>query len=227
MSKFGIVVMICFAALAVSVVTATAAVAAEFLFNGEKIAAGVKLAVRTTDVAGTSLLMEDMEGSGGAVDILCDGWFNGEITGPENGDVTEVLNMTETSREVKCSFDTKGSCEGTETTMEAVNLPWLTVPLLVTIEGTPRMLVDFTSGGAGIPGYAIKCKTILGTLTDTCSNETSAEARNVASGIENEFSESNETITPTVECSLGGGRGLESGSVITADSTGGVLAVSE
>jgi len=216
--------------LAVCVVSASSAAAAEFLFNGEKIAAGVKLATRATNVAGTLLLLEDMKPPGGAVDILCNGWFNGEVTGPENGDVTEVLNLTETSKTISCVFDTKGACEGTETTVEAVHLPWLITPLLQTIGGTELMLVDFANGGIGNPGYAVKCKTILGTLTDECIGETGAEARNAATGIEAEFQETSteELVTPAVECSLSKEKsGLEQGAGLTVDSGGGVLAVSE
>jgi len=214
----------CSAVLAVCVVTASSATAAEFLFNGEKIAAGVKLAVKTTNVAGTLILLEDMKPPGGAVDILCNGWTNGEITGPENGDITEILNLTESSKALSCTYDTKGACEGTETTAEAVHLPWLITPLL---SGTV-MVIDHSSGGSGNPGYAVKCKTILGTLTDECSGESGAEGRNVATGLEGEFLEGNETITPPVECSLSKEKsGLEAGAGITTVSSGGVLALSE
>lgn len=206
------------------IVVSSAIAAAEYLWNGAQIAAGAKLSTDSVVVGTTLFLLEDMKPPGGAVDILCSALFVGEITGPENRVITEVLDLAGIFQ-IPCTYVTKGACEGTETTMEAIHLPWLFTPLLANLLGI--MAEDVAGTGKGQPGYAVKCKTIIGTLTDECSGEIGAEVRNSSEGFESEFLESNEEITPAVECSLSKEKsGLWEGIFSTIDTGGGALAIS-
>lgn len=206
----------------------SSAVAAEFLWNGAAIAVGAELPTNTEPEAESSLLLEDMEPPGGAVDVLCSLLYAGKINAPNNGMVTSVVSLAGATN-IMCPFGaSKGACEGTEALMEAVNLPWLLESLLATIGGKELFLVDVKETGHGLPGYLVACKTILGTMDDTCTGETSAEVRNLQAGIETEFVSTIEAITPASECTSSAKKsGLIQGVLLTTDTTGGVLAVSE
>jgi hypothetical protein len=236
MRKMQILMFALFAVCSIGVMVASVAfaaeeLAAEFLWEGLPIAEGAELPFDTVNVGTTLLLLEDMKATGGAVDVLCSGLFGGVIMGPKDALITEVVGLPEPQlANIICTIDTKGACEGTEAVVEALNLPWLIEPLLTTASSTGFALdiVENTETLTGLPGYAVTCKTILGNVTDTCTGATGAIATNAATGIEGEFSETNETITPPGKCSLGGEKqGLLFGAGITTDTTGGVLSVSE
>jgi hypothetical protein len=214
------------AAIAASSAFAAEELPAEYLWEALPIAEGAELPFDTVNVGTTLLLFEDMKATGGAVDVLCSGLFGGVIMGPKDALITEVVSLTGSSN-VICVIDTKGACEGTEALTEAVHLPWLVEPLLV----GATFVVDFvenTETKTGLPGFAFTCKTLLGNVTDTCTGATGAIATNVATGIEGEFSETNEEITKPSNCTLSGEKqGLLFGPSITTDTTGGVLSISE
>ena len=201
---------------------------AEFLWETAKIAEGAKLAIDTTNVGETLLLLEDMEAVGGAVDVLCSGLFGGEIMGPKDALVTEVVSLTGT-KIITCELMTNGACSGTTAEVEAIHLPWLIEPLLVEPGLFALDIVESSEDKPGLPGYAVTCSTILGKQTDTCTGATGAEAFNVTGGVEGVFSETSEEITPTGTCTLSGNKksGLLAGAGLTTDTTGGTLTISE
>jgi hypothetical protein len=231
MRKIQIVTFVLVLVCGVFAVAASAAFAeetlpAEYLWNGEKIAEGVILPILTeNDPSTATLLLEDMKATGGAVAVECSGMFNGEITGPKNAEILEVESLTG-SATIKCAYETKGLCEGTEAEVKAVNLPWLLEPLLVSTTVFTEM-ISKGAGAAGNPGWTTTCKTIIGNVTDTCTGETSVIATNVTGGIEGEFSETNEEITKPGECSLSKEKsGLVVGKGLTVDTAGGTLTLS-
>jgi hypothetical protein len=59
-----------------------------------------------------------------------------------------------------------GGCEEVKK-LEGVHLPWDTA----IVEGATGPLTQITNSGAGKPGWAVECKTALGTKTDTCEEE--------------------------------------------------------
>jgi hypothetical protein len=199
---------------------------AEYLAGGAVIPEGSSLAIDVANAGTTLLLLEDMNATGGKVDILCSGLFVGVITGPKDALINEVLNLAMTEKDILCEImsEAKGACQGTEALVEAVNLPWLAEPLLV---GTTRFAIDLLEDGKGLPGYATTCKTILGEVTDTCTGATAAEARNAGTGLEGEFQETEEITTPG-SCSLGGAnQGLLFGTgIITDTGDGSLLSIS-
>jgi hypothetical protein len=224
-------IVACLTAIGTSAAFAAEELPAEFLWEALPIAEGAELPFDIINVGTTLLLLEDMKATGGAVDILCSGLFGGVIMGPKDALITEVVGLPEPQRKlIICTIDTKGACEGTEASVEAVHLPWLIEPLLTTASRTGFALdiVENTETKTGLPGYTVTCKTILGNVTDTCTGATGAIATNAATGIEGEFSETNEEITLPGNCTLGGEKqNLLFGAGITTDTTGGVLSVSE
>jgi hypothetical protein len=102
------------------------------------------------------------------------------------------------------------------TTVEAQNLPWRTV--LVASEGTTREMIS--DGGKGLPGFKTVCKTIAGTVTDTCTGKTSALSETVTGGVDETFDSHAEKL----ECTLGGaGQGAIQGTVLIENPSSGTL----
>jgi len=118
-----------------------------------------------------------------------------------------------------------GGCNsGQEALTTAIHLPWLIEPALV---GMVFVLLILEMGTSGLPGYSIECETIVGKFTDTCTGNTGAEAKNVATAVEVEFSEISEEITPAITCTGGGAmQGLFFGLGIATNTEGGILSVS-
>ena len=126
----------------------------------------------TTEVIGTSevtssgeLELEDTKATGGAVDVMCPGTSLGWVANLTNGtageDGTFSINVTEAS----CTFIKKGACEKLEE-VEARNLPWGTR----LVESGSEVRDELISGSSsGAPGWSVKCKTIIGSVTDTCT----------------------------------------------------------
>jgi hypothetical protein len=233
MRKFRILAFVLVAVCGLCAIAASAAFAAEelpaeYLWEGAKIAEKAELPFLVANDPETStLLLEDMKATGGAVDVNCSGMFNGVIMGPKDALITEALSLTG-SKTISCAFGSnKGLCEGTTATVTAVDLPWLVEPLLV---GTTfaEDIVESAEDKTGLPGYKTECETIIGKVSDTCTGDTGAIARNVAGGIESEFSETNEAVTIPGNCTLGGAKeGLLAGVGLITDTAGGTLSISE
>jgi hypothetical protein len=161
MKKIHVLGIALIATVAFGVVGAVSASAAtvEWLAGGAPISAA--LAVETTG----SLTLGSTNGLGLGIKaaILCVGVSIGTV-GPGAEDLTtEVLNTALTSSTLSCvSVET---CEG-NSELRAVDLPWLTI---IKEDSSTEFLDVVESGGKGNPGWEIKCKTALGTVTETCT----------------------------------------------------------
>ena len=194
--------------------------------NGLCNAAGTgwetKELVGTSEVTSSgSLELEDSKATGGAVDVKCPGTNLGWVANLANGtageDGVSSINVVSAS----CTFVKKGACEKIEE-VKAVNLPWGTR----LVESGGEVRDELISGSsAGPPGWAVKCKTLLGSITDTCTRSgTTQDVRtNRATGkTEFEF----ETITHGLpaECSQGGaGAGFVTGTIFQQLRSGNAL----
>ncbi len=126
----------------------------------------------TKELVGTSevtssgeLELEDSKATGGAVDVKCSGTNLGWVANLANGtageDGVSSINVVVTA----CTFIKKGACEVLEE-VKAVNLPWGTRLVEHGSEVRDELVSGSISGG---PGWSVKCKTILGSVTDVCT----------------------------------------------------------
>lgn len=220
------------AIFAFSATAATSAFAAsKFLLNGAEISSEITAEIESN---ANLLLLEDMKATG-TPNLLCSGWLVIDIKpGGTTGMILEVLMLNleallangtagKPGVRVECE-DMKKTCSG-EPSVTAVNLPW---PVELVLEGATFVTLILNKSGTEEPGYATDC-TVLGILVeDTCKGETGAIMTN---GTENnvlaEFSETNETITKPVFCSVSKETsGLLAG-VGSMTSSAGALSVSE
>jgi hypothetical protein len=203
----------------------TALTPAAWLVNGNDIVGAEELASTTEG----ELLLEDMNPPlGEPPDILCSGRFIGVLLSEGRDLITLVEGLAGEDNILKCVYDVKGACSGTTVNVEARNLPWET-ELMLTAGGLFVDLIFKAAGGE--PGYLVECSTIIGKLTDECLGEKGKEVgsamTNVEGGAEGEFSETDEEVTPSGECSLGGAKqGLLFGKGLVT-SPGGTVTVSE
>jgi hypothetical protein len=157
------------------------------------------------------LLLEDTKATGGAVKVHCAGHDVGTV-GPGALDlVTKVtLELLGTKKQIACNIDTAGQCKQ-PVTAEAVNLPWHTELTLITLGGIPTVRDMLMSSGAGNPGWAVTCNTILGNVTDTCTLALGhTGVQNVSTGVNAIF----DANSPNANCSQGGaGTGVVRGTV--------------
>jgi hypothetical protein len=87
------------------------------------------------------------------------GW--GIIEGPNKG-VIDKIELTSPSREC---FRVEGPCEtGAIEKVSGTHLPWSTE----LVETEEKILETVNADGAGEPGWAVSCKTLLGSKTDIC-----------------------------------------------------------
>jgi hypothetical protein len=200
MKKLQIVGLALVAIFAFSALVASAASATQWLAKGAAIATA-----QATTTEG-EILIEDM-GAFSKPQILCSGLFVGTV-GPGTADKINMIEDLEVPAKLaesgvkaimNCTFEAKGACEGTLAEVEPVNLPWTTE---LALSGT-TFVDKITSTNAG---YKVICKTILGTLEDTCTGPTGSEVTNgTACEVLGSFVES-ETITPPANCTTGGAK---------------------
>jgi len=199
------------AAVVMSAIAAGSASAAhEWLING----AAITVAKKTHSKA--LVLLED---SGSGTAVHCKGFDAGTV-GPGGKDLVESVTaeLLGTNDKIPCTFDKTGTCEsGTAPTALAIHLPWKTE--LELINGKVRDLI--LADGNGAPGWAVTCKTFLGSTTDTCEEEAgkpgSTALANVTEGVLATFDKE----TPAAKCSIGGaGSGHVSGTDLTESPSG-------
>lgn len=191
MKKIHVMGVALIAVLAMGVVGAVSASAAtQWLAKGNAI--GTALAAKTTGsltLGSTNGLKLKIE-----AEVLCVGVFVGTV-GPGTADTTtEVLNAEETSSTLSCA--SVKTCEG-NSEVKAVNLPWKTT----VEEMSPTEYLDvLESSGVGNPGWEVKCKTALGTVTETCTSaKEGALLKNASPVVEGVF---DKNVVAT--CSVGG-----------------------
>lgn len=180
--------------IAISAVAGASASAAEFLLNGAK-GTGEPPATVTGEMT-----MDDLDAPGGDVGITC----SIEILGTWMFFIwllnREIMTLAgATGNMVTCTFTKKGVCEGTTATALAIHLPWLT-ELLEPSSGVWRLDLLEDESKPGLPGWEVECKTILGSIKDTCTGETSMLAENMTEGLLGIF----DAESAKVNCSLGG-----------------------
>lgn len=209
----GLVIMAALAMSALAVGSASATVLPhEWLINGKLLGSPVKIHSKGT------LLLTDHNPTGGETQVTCTGFDDGFV-GPHALDLVLAITaeLLGTNKKITCAFHPgkNGGCEaGTPPTAEAVNLPWHTELYLEA--GVVRDMI--TPDGAGNPGWAVTCKTILGNMTDTCTAPLgSTKVENVASGVLALF----ESVSNTkpAECKLGGGAGRPGAGLVNGDVT--------
>jgi hypothetical protein len=123
----------------------------------------------TTDkVVGTSftLTLVDTKTALGRTVIRCDFGGEGEGTiGPGGGGVVETVKIKEPAKNCR---GLEGGCESNKIEeVEGVDLPWQST----LFETEKEIIGRIEAGKNGEPGWAIKCKTVLGSKTDTCESE--------------------------------------------------------
>jgi hypothetical protein len=194
-----------------AVAAASASAEHQWLINGSLLASPVK-----THSKGT-LTLTDHTVTGGETQVTCTGFDDGFV-GPHALDLILAVTaeLLGTNKKITCSFvaGKNGGCEAsTAPTAEAVGLPWRTELYLRGAEVRDMITPD----GAGNPGWAVTCKTILGNMTDTCTTALGSTAlANVAAGVSATFDKVSSEENPA-NCKLGGGAerakvGLVSGS---------------
>jgi len=146
-------------------------------------------AVAVTGASEGKIKLEDMEATGGASLIECEGNQEGTV-GP--GVEDEVTKITATS----CVI-VSGSCEN-EATAKAVNLPWKTE---LAEEG--GVVYDkIISGTGGEPGWKVECK-VLGIfkVQDTCEGTAKTRSLDIHNGVLVHFEP---PLQKPAKCSLSG-----------------------
>jgi hypothetical protein len=142
--------------------------------------------------------------------VLCSGIFTGSV-GPGPEDIaTGLLNLAHEpvtpSKKLLCP--SVKTCEGNSEVVP-VNLPWLTRLELMGTEAEPLFLDVIEAGNgatgeSGNPGYEIKCKTALATVTEKCT------AANLGANVTNDMTENDvlgiieKEVTPPFTCNVGG-----------------------
>jgi hypothetical protein len=235
MRKIHLVGLALFAVLAYGAFAVTSAFAdetARFLNNGNQIGAAEEIAVKGEG----ELTLTTLVANSPAVVVDCSGILHGVLLAGGLDLITELLDLENlrgipltalTGEGLNCTVLTSllNACGAVGSLAElwAVNLPWLTVALLMT--AAPEFLVDIVSSGAGAPGYYVLC---INGKTNQCTGKTSFAAENEAGGIFNEFSEAAPISSEKGTCTEGGnGAGDIAGSGLTVSNLGSTITVSE
>jgi hypothetical protein len=118
-----------------------------------------------------TLTLTDTKTALGVTKIRCDtGGESTGVVGPENiavGETAKIKNAKENCRGLE------GGCESNKIEeVKAVDSPWKTT----LFETEKKIFGKAEADGGGEPGWAITCKTVLGSKTDTCIAESPSQA---------------------------------------------------
>jgi hypothetical protein len=182
----------------------------EWLINGTLIGSPVKIHSQGL------LVLTDDTAPGGATSVHCHG-FNAGTVGPHALDLISSITkeLLGTLDKIPCNYIKQGACESSPVPLAlAVNLPWHTELTLFGSEVRDMIMKDVEGGN---PGWSVTCKTLLGTVTDTCTSAlNSTRVENVSNGVLALF-DATSNANPA-ECKVGaeGARkaGLVSGAVL-------------
>jgi hypothetical protein len=171
---------------ALSAVAASTASALQWLDNGTPILSPILVLSTET------LLFWDLASPGGGTAVICKGDNHGTV-GPGARDLILSFPFRD-----PCSFEKAGGCEaGSPPNWVAVHLPWVT--RLLTVAGVTRDMLE--PSGAGNPGWAVTCKTIIGNVTDECTSATGEpKVTNNSSG---DVTETFDAFEPGASCTQG------------------------
>ncbi len=170
----------------------------------------------TKELAGTSEVTSsgelELEDTGTGVAIRCSGegtgWVANLTTGASKGGVTSITNA-------KCKVIAGSStCEELKK-IEARNLPWGGR----LVESGSEVRDELISGNSsGAPGWAIECKTVIGTVTDICTRSGSTQnvrANRTNGKTEAIFDKISEEKKERANCTTGGAEtGRVSGTIL-------------
>jgi hypothetical protein len=132
---------------------------------------------RTIVLRSETVTLKDVKTVGGEAEVRC----VDEGTGKAGGSVATIESLT-----LKSCTAVK-VCENVEE-VKPLHLPWKTE----FFETENRVEQTLKADGAGEPGWSVKCKTLLGSKTDSCEREEVAAAidhNDIPRVTENEFSE--------------------------------------
>ena len=134
-------------------------------------------APKTIVLRSETVTLKDLKTLGGEAEVRC----VNEGTGKAGGSVATIESLTfKSCTPVKV-------CENVEE-VKPLHLPWKTE----FFETENRVEQTLKADGAGEPGWSVKCKTLLGTKTDSCEREEVAPAidhEDFTRTTENEFAE--------------------------------------
>jgi hypothetical protein len=204
---------------------------AEFLNHGTKIGEVEEIPVTSTG----EVILTTLIGGASVVTVDCSGIFAGTPLPGGLGLINELstlggvaiplTKLTGTGLDCEVLTSLLGVCGAVGGLAEvwAVNLPWVTVVLLMAI--APEFLVDVVSSGIGPPGYYVLC---TNGKTNECVGKSSFKTENETGGVLGEFGEGAPIESEKATCIEGGnGAGDVSGSGLVASVGGSTIAVSE
>jgi hypothetical protein len=128
----------------------------------------------TTDratITAFTLTLTDTKTSLGNTPVRCDS--GGESTGTVGPGAVDVVVTAKVKNAPENCRGLEGGCESNKIEkVEGANLPWQD-----TLFETEKKILSKIEpdGGGGEPGWAVTCKTILGSKTDTCTSEKEKE----------------------------------------------------
>jgi hypothetical protein len=175
MKKIQILGAVFFAALAVGVVLASSAFAAEdlWLLNGASINGAAGVEAKTEG----HLLFLILGAPLGTFHVVCSGVLLGKV-GPGKHDLVEKVTDLEGKTPLKCEVlhSELGGCSGSLTALvTAQNLPWETELLLKEPKAKEFEFVDHFREDAAVkpgePAFELECTTIAGKLKALCKSK--------------------------------------------------------
>ncbi len=200
------------------------------------LAGGANVTVTTLVESSGELLLENQKSAAGAASLQkCSGVRLGDVGPNSADDITEVLTLGGTlvsltpltGEPVKCELEVL--CENSSKVW-MVNLPWLTEVELWEVGGEEGFVdLVLPHVGGGNPGWYVECKALL-TVSEECTTpEGVAKQVNVATGVEEIFSEAF-TLLMEAKLFLCSGNAEETGNVegssVETVPGGGVLSAS-
>jgi hypothetical protein len=230
MKKYQIVMafiaVFAFSAVAVASASAETTLLAEWLFNGAAVTA--LLSVETSGNLNLSTLVLGID----AVEILCEGIFDGSV-GPNGEDEITAVLTTPGKEEVSktalsgvfinCTTQAGSATEecgktGALAEVWPLNLPWHT-NLFLMESGTFLDSLFAGTGETTQPGYEVRCVS-GGKAENTCRGNTSSTITNGTTDVMGAFDSTSEKV----KCTTGEGDLIGTG--LTADTSEGTLSVS-
>jgi hypothetical protein len=127
----------------------------------------------TTDratITAFTLTLTDKNTALGVTRVRCDS--GGESTGTVGPGAVDVVETAKVANAAENCRGLEGGCESNKIEkVVGANTPWQDV----LFETEKKILSKIEADGNGEPGWAVTCKTVLGSKTDTCTSEGSSK----------------------------------------------------
>jgi hypothetical protein len=193
-------------------------------WQSEELASGKEDTVKLTLAA--TLMLRDTKTTLGEAEIQCyDATTGGVIEGTNKGKITffEAEKPKESCKGIKV-------CKEKEVEeVKGEHLPWnLEIAETENTEKENTLFTKITNGGSGEPGWKVKCKTSLGSETDTCESENAEHAGRLelANDLSSElFVLGNITWPSSAKCSLGGKNSGQIEDLVSISAHSGALSI--